>query len=78
MIGILEVLGAIGLIVPSILKFKPALTPLAALGLLLTMICAAILHISIGELSMITPNLLLAGMASFVAWGRFGKYSIKV
>jgi putative oxidoreductase len=76
LIGLLEVLGAIGLILPSALRIKPWLTPLAAMGLLLTMLSAVGLHISIGEGHLITPNILLGALATFVVWGRHKKHPI--
>jgi putative oxidoreductase len=76
LIGLLEVLGAMGLVLPSALRFKPWLTPLAAAGLVLTMVCAAGLHISLGEGSLIGPNIVLGGIAAFIAWGRYKKAPI--
>lgn len=69
-IGILEIHAAIGLIFPSLFRVQPWLTPLAAAGLVLTMGCATILHLMIGEGALITPNIVLGSMATFVAWGR--------
>ena len=69
-IGLVEVLGALGLVLPSALRIKPGLTPLAAAGLVCTMVAAAGLHISIGEAAMIAPNLVLGTLAALVAWGR--------
>ena len=70
LIGLVEVLGALGLVLPSALRIKPWLTPLAAAGLVCTMVAAAGLHISIGEGSQIAPNLVLGTLAALVAWGR--------
>jgi len=70
-IGVLEVLGAIGLILPAATGILPWLTPLAAIGLSLTMIGAIIVHIRRGELSMIIVNIVLLALAAFVAYGRF-------
>jgi len=70
-IGALEVLGAIGLILPALTGILPILTPLAALGLALTMLGAAITHFRRGEYSSIVMNLVLLAMAIFVAYGRF-------
>ena len=75
-IGLLEVLGAAGLILPSALRIQPKLTPLAAGGLVLTMLGAAATHIAIGEAAMIAPPLVLGGLAAFVAWGRSSKHPI--
>jgi hypothetical protein len=72
-IGVSQVLGAIGLLAPGLLQRAPRLTPLAAAGLLLTMLMAAAFHVSRGELSVLPTNLALGSLASFVAWGRFRK-----
>src|SRR6056297_2342121 len=44
-IGICEVLGSIGLILPALLRIKPILTPIASVGLAAIMVFAAIYHI---------------------------------
>ncbi len=69
-IGVAEVLGAVGVVFPAATRIKPQLTPLAALGLVVVMILASITHISRGEIGMVPVNLVLAGLAAFVAWGR--------
>ncbi len=74
-IGALEVLAAIGLILPAVLDIVPVLVPLAALGLVLMMIGAAITHARRKENPMIAANLVLLILAAVVAWGRFGPYS---
>jgi uncharacterized membrane protein YphA (DoxX/SURF4 family) len=74
-IGALEVLAAIGLILPAVLDIVPVLVPLAALGLVLMMIGAAITHARRKENPMIGANLVLLILAAAVAWGRFGPYS---
>ena len=71
-IGVVEVLGAIGLILPAALGIAAILTPLAAAGLALTMAGAAITHLRRGEKNMIPVNVLLGGLALFVAVMRFG------
>lgn len=70
-IGILEVLGAIGLILPAVTGILPILTPLAAVGLVLTMLGAARTHMRRGENQMIMMNAVLLILAAFVAYGRF-------
>ena len=76
LIGVLELLGALGLILPSALRIQPKLTSAAAAGLVLTMIGAAATHIMIGEPQMTAPNFVLGGLAAFVAWGRLSKAPI--
>ena len=71
LIGILEVLGAIGLILPVVTGIWPWLTPVAAIGLVLTMIGAMILHTRRGEFPNLSTNLVLLLLAAFVAVGRF-------
>jgi uncharacterized membrane protein YphA (DoxX/SURF4 family) len=73
-IGALEVLAAVGLVVPPLLDVAPVLAPLAALGLVLMMIGAAITHGRRGETQMIVVNVVLGVLAAVVAWGRFGPY----
>jgi uncharacterized membrane protein YphA (DoxX/SURF4 family) len=75
-IGVAEILGAFGLILPSLLRIQPRLTPIAALGLALVMLFAAVFHISRGETPAIGMNFVLIAIAAFVAWGRFKKAPI--
>ncbi len=70
-IGILEVLGAIGLVAPPLTGILPILSPIAALGLALTMVGAFITHLRRGEMQMTLPNVVLFVLALFVAYGRF-------
>ncbi len=71
-IGVVEVLGAIGLILPAALGIVPILTPLAAAGLAITMVLAAIVHVRRGETRNIGVNVVLFALAVFVAVMRFG------
>jgi uncharacterized membrane protein len=75
-IGTLEVLGAIGVILPGIRKFAPVLVPMAATGLALLMIGAGITHIRRKEYNELGSNVVLFALAVFVAWGRFGPYPL--
>lgn len=75
-IGLSELLGGIGLLLPSILRIKPQLTVYAAIGLVLVQLLAAIFHLSRGESSAIGVNVLFMALAVFVAWGRAKKAPI--
>ncbi len=75
MIGALEILAAIGLIVPAALDIVPVLVPLAATGLVAIMVGAALTHARRKEYPMIAVNSVLLILAAIVAWGRFGPYS---
>ena len=75
LIGVVEILGALGLVLPAALDIAPVLTPLAASGLALTMVLAAATHARRKELPMIAVNVVLGGLALFVAIMRFGSQS---
>lgn len=70
-IGVAEILAGIGLILPALTGILPWLTPLAAVGLVITMAGAVIFHIPRQEYPNIGFNLILLAMAAFVAYGRF-------
>lgn len=76
-IGVVEVLGGLGVLLPSATRIQPKLTVLAAVGLLTIMVLAAITHIIRGEFPLIAVNLVMGAMAAFVAWGRFIKAPIE-
>jgi uncharacterized membrane protein YphA (DoxX/SURF4 family) len=75
-IGVAEVLGGIGLILPAAIGIAPVLTPLAATGLAVTMVLAAVVHARRKEYSGIAVNAVLLALSLLVAWGRFGPYSL--
>jgi uncharacterized membrane protein YphA (DoxX/SURF4 family) len=73
-IGAVEVLGALGLILPAATGIAPILTPLAATGLAIVMILAAVVHLRRGETKQAPVNVVLLLIAAVIAWGRFGPY----
>jgi hypothetical protein len=70
-IGVAEVLGALGLILPGLLRIRPGLTPLAAAGLLIIMIGATVLTLVGGMVAVALMNAVVALLAAFVAYGRW-------
>ncbi|WP_417592038.1 DoxX family protein [Owenweeksia hongkongensis] len=70
LIGLAELLGAIGLILPMAMGFLPILTPLAAIGLAMTMVGAMKVHYDRKEKSKVTTNIVLMLLAVFVVIGR--------
>ena len=70
-VGVAEVLGALGLILPALLRIKPGLTPLAAAGLTLLMIGAVAVTLAGGEIAPALIPLLTGVMLMFVAYGRW-------
>ena len=75
LIGVAEILAAVGLILPPLLGIAPILTPLAATGLALTMVGAAVTHVRRKETQEMMINVVLGVLAAVVAWGRFGPHS---
>lgn len=76
LIGVAELAGALGLILPALTRIRPALTILAAGGLALVMVLAAGFHLTRSEMPMVVPNLVLGFLAGLVAWGRSKKTPI--
>ncbi|RSM69650.1 DoxX family protein [Kibdelosporangium aridum] len=74
-IGALEVLAAVGLILPAALGIAPVLVPLAALGLVVIMLGAAFTRIRRREFKYLVADLVYLALAGFVAWGRLGPES---
>lgn len=74
-LGAVEVLAALGLIVPALTGIAPVLTPIAAVGVALYMAGAAVVHTRRGEFANIGINVVLIVLAAVVAWGRFGPYA---
>ena len=74
-LGAVEILGAVGLILPALLDIAPVLVPLAALGLVLIMVGAVITRLRRHEPKAMVADLAYLALAGFVAWGRFGPES---
>ena len=69
--GIVEVLGAIGLILPWLLRIRPGLTPVAAAGLVIVMIGAMVYTLAAGDIASALMPLVVGILAAFVAYGRW-------
>jgi uncharacterized membrane protein YphA (DoxX/SURF4 family) len=70
-IGVCEVLGALGLILPWLTRIRPGLTPLAAAGLVIIMIGATVTTLTTGSMAMALIPLVVGVLAAFVAYGRW-------
>ena len=70
-IGVVEVLGALGLILPGILRIRTGLTPLAAVGLVIIVIGATVVTVMGGQIAMASLPLIAAILSGFVAYGRW-------
>lgn len=65
-----DLLGGLGIVLPSLTRIKPGLTVLAALGCAALQICAVVFHVSRGEAANTPFNVFLIALSAFVAWGR--------
>lgn len=70
-IGVAEVLGAIGLILPWLMRIRPILTPLAAAGLTIIMFGATLLTVIMVDIPTAIMPLATGGLCVFVAYGRW-------
>jgi len=70
-IGVAEVLGAIGLILPGLLRIRPGLMPLAAAGLVIIMVGATVITLVGGDVAAARISLVVGLRSAFVAYGRW-------
>jgi hypothetical protein len=70
-IGVAEVLGALGLILPGLLRIQPGLTSLAAAGLVIIMIGATWITLMTGSFGQVVIPLVTGLLAAFIAYGRW-------
>ena len=76
LLGVLEVSAGVGMIVPLFLHSLTMLTTLAGVGLALVMSGAMVTHLRRAEYPMLVGNLILLGLALFVAYGRLGGFAV--
>ena len=69
-IGVSEVLAAIGLTLPGLTRIHPWLVTWAAVGIIIVMVSATVLHVARNEIPQALITLLLLAMATFVAYAR--------
>jgi uncharacterized membrane protein YphA (DoxX/SURF4 family) len=70
-IGVAEVLGGLGLILPGLLRIRTGLTPLAAAGLLIIMIGATVVTLQTVGVAGVLPPVVAGLVAAFIAYGRW-------
>jgi putative oxidoreductase len=75
-IGLSELAGALGLLLPAATRIAPWLTSLAAGGLTLVMLFATVFHLARGEMQNVPITVILGLLAAFVSWGRARKVPI--
>ncbi|MGV9214513.1 DoxX family protein [Micromonospora sp. RB23] len=74
-LGVLELLAAVGLLLPAVLDIAPVLVPLTAICWVLLMVGAMITHVRYQEARFVAVNAVYLALAAFVAWGRLGPES---
>ena len=70
-IGVAEVLGGLGLILPGLLHIRPGLTPLAAAGLVLITIGATVYQLAAGQVGSALFAMVVGLLCAFIAYGRW-------
>lgn len=75
-IAVIDLLGGLGILLPSLTRIKPGLTVLAALGCAALQVCAIVFHFSRGEAINTPFNFFLVALSLFVFWGRHKKAPI--
>jgi hypothetical protein len=68
--AVFDLLGGLGILIPSVTRIKPGLAVLAALGCVALMAGAIVFHVSRGEVASTPFNFVLVLLSLFVAWGR--------
>ena len=74
-LGVVDLLAAVGLILPAALDIAPVLVPLAAVGVVLLMVGAVIVRLRHGSPKAVVVDVTYLALAALVAWGRFGPES---
>lgn len=75
-LGILELLAAVGLILPAVTGIAPVLVPVTATCWVVLMVGAMVTHGRLGQFKLVMLNLVYLALAAFIAWGRFGPESL--
>lgn len=74
-LGVLELLAAVGLILPAVVDIAPVMVPVTAVCWVLLMVGAMITHGRLGQFKFVMLNSVYLALAAFIAWGRFGPES---
>jgi hypothetical protein len=69
-IGLIDLAGGLGILLPALLRIQPRLTVLAALGCAVLQVVAIGFHALRGEFSVLPLNIVLLSLSLFVLWGR--------
>lgn len=75
--GLAEIAGGLGLVLPAATRIAPRLTPLAAAGLVVVMLSAAVWHATRGEMQSIVGNVVVAALLVLIAYVRTRTHPIE-
>lgn len=77
LMGLIDLAGGLGVLVPALTRIQPRLTVLAALGCVVLQICAIVFHAVRGEWAALPLNFILLPIVAFILWGRGGRVPIE-
>lgn len=77
LLGVIDIAGGIGVLLPALTRVMPRLTSLAALGCVALQVCAGLFHASRGEMAEVPVNLVFMAICAFIAWGRWKEVPIR-
>ena len=76
LLGIIDLLGGLGVLLPSLTRIKPRLTVVAAIASIALQLCAMAFHASRDELAALPVNIVFIATAIFIAWGRWSRHPL--
>lgn len=74
-LGVLELMAAVGLVLPALLGIAPVMVPVTAVCWVVLMVGAMITHGRLGQFKLVMLNSVYLALAALIAWGRFGPES---
>ena len=77
-LGVIDLAGGLGVLLPALMRIKPGLTVLAALGCIALQLCAVVFHATRGELSALPVNGVLIALCVVIAWGRWSARALPI
>lgn len=73
LLGMIDLAGGIGVLLPALSRIKPGLTRFAAIGCAALQVCAMVFHAARGEFSVLPVNAVLLVLSALIAWGRWNR-----
>lgn len=70
LMGLIDIAGGLGILLPALTRIQPRLGVLAAAGCVVLQICAIVFHLARGESQALPLNFILLALSLFILWGR--------